>query len=343
MENIKLQTYKSEDGLYISYDNEHSSYCSTIKNSSYRINKKEKENFEDTHSKHWIFIPNEYGVQSVEKLIKGRPINYRYILKENIKTPDGVFLPKSLSNEEVGACYDEEEYEWYWNNKECSWYGFERFYERVCDYEEDTWENIEFSVKHLGDIKKIDADRIKDVKYKVQRTEWENEGTTIYSISDICTYDELDEMLYSDLILHNRPCKIDSGISYKIIRQYIKDNINPKEAEITSDYNFCLTVKKRVHIKPYVQNIEIKKSNGKSYAKPKFRTKNVTYHLEEIFNIAPKPYHNYNVIREFEGDCLEDLCENIKLYLEELMEVINTPVSLCECCGGMGHIIKKHE
>ena len=43
-----------------------------------------------------------------------------------------------------------------------------------------------------------------------------------------------------------RRCRLTSQESFDIIRWYIKRNIDPKAAEMTSDYDFCLTVKKLI-------------------------------------------------------------------------------------------------
>jgi hypothetical protein len=60
----------------------------------------------------------------------------------------------------------------------------------------------------------------------------------------------LERMLTPEFALHERPCSITSKQTYDIVRYYVKENIDPKQAEVTSDYDFCFTVKKKVAIKP---------------------------------------------------------------------------------------------
>jgi translation elongation factor EF-1alpha len=96
-------------------------------------------------------------------------------------------------------------------------------------------------------------------------------------------------------------------------------------------------VKKLVYIKPYIERKEIKKSNGRSYASPKFTTRSIETKEVEIFEMCPsKKYNNYTPIDGFKGDNITDLVENMKLFLEELMRVINQPVQECQHCGGLG-------
>lgn len=46
-----------------------------------------------------------------------------------------------------------------------------------------------------------------------------------------------------------------------MIRSYVKDNIDKKEqARVTSDYDFCFTVRKLIELKPYEIRSEVLKS-----------------------------------------------------------------------------------
>ena len=342
---LKLNTYKSKEGLFIAdtvfdYSGRRQTCWAT---DTYRFNGLTGKEIKYTHHKAWVFLLHQEELKTIEKRVSGKAINYRYEIKEDQKLPEGLDLPKVLSIEEVDACYDDEEYEWYWNNKECPWYGFERFYKRVYDMSPDTWEEIEFEVEHLGDITKTDAECIKDVKYEVYRTRWKHEGTVNLSLRDIATYKELDEMLYSDLVLHNRPCEIHPDIAFKIIRFHIEQNLDREQARIDSNYDFCFSVNKRINIKPYTFKTEVKKKNGGSYVKPRFNTKQISFKEEQIFNMAPRAYQKYNIIRGFKGKNLRELRDNIKDYLDQLMKTLNTPLNECECCKGFGVVLEKGE
>ena len=173
--------------------------------------------------------------------------------------------------------------------------------------------------------------------------DYSHKGTKEIDLSSVVRYDELEEMLTPEFLLCIRPCCLTSKQSYVIIRQYVKDNINSKMAVITSDYNFCFTVKKKINIKPLTQTWEEKKKNGKSYARPRVHSKKIEYTQKEVFEMTNNEdnYKGYTVIPGFKGASLADLAENIKLYLDELIHFINSPVSECEHCNGTGHIIEK--
>jgi hypothetical protein len=148
-------------------------------------------------------------------------------------------------------------------------------------------------------------------------------------------------MVVPEFCLHTQPCSLSRDQVYRIIRAYVQDNINPKAAKITSDYDFCFTVSKRVQIKPYVNRYEITKSNGKRYSPPRFTQKAVTETSLKIFEMAPNAYQNYPVIEPWKADNLQDLQDRMTSYLETLMAEINSEVSECSCCNGTGYIINK--
>jgi hypothetical protein len=121
----------------------------------------------------------------------------------------------------------------------------------------------------------------------------------------------------------------------------VKENINPKTAAVTSDYAFCFTVTRKIAVKPYETRVERKKANGSSYAVPKIKTYTHTHKPVELFEMthSESNYRGYTPIKGFTGENLQDLADNIKHYLDTLMEHINTPYAECEHCSGAGVIV----
>lgn len=167
-----------------------------------------------------------------------------------------------------------------------------------------------------------------------------------YDLSGLVTYSDLEQMLTPEFLLHERPCKLTSGQMYNIVRNWIKTNINPKCAEITSDYDFCFTVKRKLYHPPVEIKTEIKKQNGRSYATPKFNTRTKAYDSVQIFEMTwagyrgNGGYEGYTCIPDLEGSSLKDISERLKYYLETLMEEINKELDKCSCCKGHGYIVK---
>lgn len=174
---------------------------------------------------------------------------------------------------------------------------------------------------------------------------WPSTKFVEVDLSTIACYSDIERMLTPEFMLHTRPCELTSNQVYQIVRAYIKENINPRCAEITSDYNFCFTVKRKVHHAPIHNKTEIKKANGRSYAAPKFKHSTVSYKTVELFEMtnAEDKYKGYTIIQGWKADNLLDMQEQIKYYLDMLMEEINSEAVQCECCGGHGAIVKKIE
>lgn len=158
------------------------------------------------------------------------------------------------------------------------------------------------------------------------------------------TYGLIDKLTIDPVLLPERPCKLDSRQSYKLIRAHIKTNINPKYARVTSDYDFCFAVAKVIPLSepaPYQKNVA--KWNAR---KPKYVTDYRLNREVQIFECGPKDqygkvYNGYTACIEFSGSNYDDLQANIDSYLKELADKINEPICDCPYCKGTGVILEK--
>lgn len=327
---MNLQYYSTGNRLYVDIGKAHDSYSGLSDKNWYTINGKP---LNKTHSPFWYYVESDLDLESVERQQSPKAINHRYeIIDVAYVIPD--VAPAVLYDADVHNGVDD------------NWVGtkyaqYKQLYKRVHDMSEETYAPLEFTATKLGTItiEQVDVPLVQYTVYK--DPSWEHEGTKQLDLSSVAQYSDISQMLIEPLLIHNEPCSISSKVSYEIVRRYVKDNINPKCAEITSDYNFCFDVSKRIANKPYVHKTEIKKANGKSYATPKFRSKMVEYKTVPIFEMtnAVDRYSGYTPLAGFKGESLSDLAENVKLYLDTLMEYINLPVHECEHCKGTGTIV----
>ena len=335
---MNLEYYKSEKGIYVAREN--TNYLNRRDQiSQHREILINGITPEKTNHIAWLFIPNESELKSMSEKRTGEKHNYRWKLKD--ATPELVKneLPQEISTEDACEYYDDDDYEYYIGSK-CEHYGYSGFYSRVCDTKPDYFKEVDIKIKFLGEIKSNWVESPVDAKYSVWNSDYKSDGDSLTSISSIASFSELSSMMTPDLLLHNQPCSISSHQTYNIVRKHISDNIDPKWARITSDYDFCFTVKKKIAVKPITRSHEITKRNGRSYAKPKFKNSTTTHIESEIFEMthAQRNYSGYTPIIGFKGDDLQDLINNIEAYLAELMEYINEPLSQCPHCEGTGHI-----
>lgn len=259
----------------------------------------------------------------IQSLIKQYPINRRWELKD-----------KSLSDkfkevyqyEEVMVGYDVED----WFSAIKGLYDFKQ------DEQPDKLENIDFELDEI-----LEIEEYKDhngFKYKAAG-QWSHENYPTVTEKNV-KYDILTQVLTPPVLLYTQPCKLSRKESYDIVRKYIKENINNKVSEITSDYDFCFTVKKKILLaQPYSFQHDVNSSIfGKRKKKPKYETKYVDKKSLTVFEMCHEKYQSYTPIECFEGDNLDDLKSNIDSYLEELISVINKPLCECDKCNGSGVI-----
>jgi len=173
---------------------------------------------------------------------------------------------------------------------------------------------------------------------------WASEGKNWKITNQAVKVSLIDEITLPKILQQEVPCELSSEDSYSIIRTYIKDNIDPKVAKISSDYDFCLSVEKRI---PLSEKVEYRHDEnawsgmfGGRRKKPKFVTKYRTERTVKVYETAPlikgKAYDKYPATQPFRGINTEDLKQNIDIFLEALMEEINRPLKDCPTCKGQG-------
>lgn len=249
---------------------------------------------QSTYHSNWAEIlekPNR-----IQKLTDKKQTNYRYKLKDPSFKSDKV--PEEVPRDEV-AEYDSGYYEWAWKDE---YEHLESLYELVWDEIEPTWEDVEFECEYITlDLPELQPPPdFKDTVVKHQL---------------------IDCIRFPELSIHTRPASISAQQFYSIIRHHVKGHIDYDYAEITSDYNFCFTVKKRILLAK-----EEKLRKGRI----------VKYRDFIIFETAPKPYQKYPVLKGLVGKDEYDLKRQIDDYLKQLMEAINEPIKDCPQCQGRG-------
>ncbi len=337
---MKFEIYKTNIGLYLRnpWGASYNGYTGTPYISKYKIN---GQVFPDVVRGGCIFLEGLTSIDAVQKLVAPSRRHNGYELKPD--TPEALkgSLKPFYTVEEVGAKYNSSKEEYDYENVEfaavCGLYTFS--YEGVPEY----WADEPFEVVILGEYTVSNWQEPEKMEVRLyQKDMWHTEDKSA-NLADIVNYSMLEKALTPEFILHARPCFLTSEQVYKIVRAHIKDNIKASSAEITSDYDFCFTVKRKLHKKPISIRREITKRNGRSFATPKFKYLESTFDLVEIFEMTDNKhrYSKYTVIEGWEADNLEAMHAQVKFYLDALMEEINKEVSKCPSCDGTGHVWKK--
>lgn len=277
----------------------------------------------DTYYKNWYYI--EQYPTSIQKEMPGETINKRYELKDESLASDK--MPKVIPYEE------EDNY---------NWDLMDSLYSYKCDQAPSYLKDIPCDIQIICEIDNYNFPP--KLEYNaVHRVSWSDEK---YTITNAAVHHQmLDKIIFPAVLLHDRPCKFSSVQMYNITRQYILDHIDNSVAKVTSNYDFCFTVKKLIPlIEPETityQNIFARTKRERN----KIHTAIKKFEEKEIFEMThdQKRYDNYTVIPEMCANSEAELKEKVDAWLEGLMEIINKPLCQCPQCQGSGYVgeIKK--
>ena len=280
----------------------------------------------------WVFVTSD--PISIQQEKKQSPINHRFELID--KTMESDKIPFCFFREEC-AYYDDDVDYWKWKEK----------YEHLQSLYGETWDeqpniivDIPFSLNiilTLEELREHDS-----FGYTVQKTQYRQDGQRQITPSEV-QHQLIDRIIFPPLILPDRPCKLSSKQTYDIVRQHVKDNLNPQFAEITSDYKFCFTVKKKIRlVAPLSYQTDINALSQRK-RKPKYETRYRKDRLVEVFAMTNKEesYKGYTSIKGFQGNNQTDLKSKIDTFLLNLMDFLNEPLVDCGFCEGNG-VVKEN-
>lgn len=324
-DNLEIIAINASDGrYYISEKRTLNGYRSRL--SEFMIN---GESPLPTFENDWYCIKSE--PKQITKMIKQPNTNYRYELQD--KALMSSKLPEFIDREAVAV---EDGYDWVWNDDMSQ---YRSLYKEIFDTQPDREEVYNFEMEVILNVTEI-LNPVK-MSYKVPKTQYTNDGFTEINEKHV-VYQLADMVILPGIVLPQRPCSLTSRQTYKIVRQHIKDHIDPKLATITSDYDFCFAVSRRVKLAQIV-HYTVNVNQGSKRRRPKLVKKQRSERLESCFEMtySPENYKGYSSIKSFEADTQEQLKKNIDEYCEGLIKFINSPLVECTHCNGDGLIIPK--
>lgn len=274
-----------------------------------------------TLSSDWLEVRKE--PESIFRPVPDEKVNHRMVLKSEFLSGAG-FSGHTLGNMRPEIPRDEcmhySDCEWIWNKE---FQHLSSLYELKSDTVKKGPVAIEFECELFCEIPDLDG---------YSGMKWEVVGNNGYCITERnIKHRAIDSILYPEIMLQSCTSIISSDDLYKIVRFHIKQNIDQRYASITSDYDFCLTVKKGILEHEDYKLIRKKESN-KRPARNSKRTECT------IFEATPasRKYEGYTVLPRIQADTAKKLKRKIDKYLRELMTFINEPIVVCEHCNGMG-------
>jgi len=283
----------------------------------------------------WFFIEKEPINIKEEKTQPN--INYRYELKDKSMLSDKI--PLSFKRESVASPGEYTYSDWEWKEE----FGHLRsLYELKSDEQPKLMVPLEFTWNVILDLPIDEINEPVKMSYNILgKRDWQN---AIFNLEnkDI-QHQLLDRVIFPSIILHNTPANLTSKQSYDIVREYVREHIDGRYAKITSDYDFCFTVKKVLKIaKPYIKKIDTRLWGSKKRT-PTIKEVAVESREVEIFEMthSESKYSGYTVFSGFEASSEAELKMQIDAYLEDLMAKINEPLVECIHCNGKGVVLNE--
>ena len=272
----------------------------------------------ETYCKNWYYI-EEYP-SLIQRKQEGDIINKRYELGNN-----------SLASEKLPAVipYDKKD------DYDCN--VIDSLYLYKYDREPSYLEEVQYDIQVICEIENYNF----PPKINYTGIHKQNYSDCQYFITNAnVQHQMLDKMIFPEVLLHERPCKLTSKQMYDITRQYIIEHIDNSVAKITSNYDFCFEVRKLI---PLIEPETITYNNIFARTKRE-RNKILTtikkYEEKSIFSMTDDKaqYKGYPVIPELCANSETELKEKVDMWLEGLMELINKPLCQCPQCKGTGYL-----
>jgi hypothetical protein len=310
---LQIHMVKTDKGCFITD-------CTAISGYDWNYHQSKLENMffdgekpEPTFFANWVKI-KKYP-KTIQKLQTVPSINKRYELKdkelESNKLPL-IIKHENMENENILSLYEYKE-----------------------DMQNAILVDVDCDIQIIMEVENFEVPPV--INYKaIKRDSFSDK---VFNITNKNIQHQLfDKIIFPEVMLHTRPCSISSQQLYCLVRQHIKENIDTKVARITSDYDFCFAVKKII---PLIEPQTVSYQNILARTK-KERSKIVTKTFKEIeiFEMTHDQikYNNYTVINPIFANNETELKNKIDEFLNNLMEIINKPLQMCDKCGGSGYI-----
>lgn len=268
----------------------------------------------------WLTIP--HFPQRIERKVAGAIVNRRYEIRDaemvSVKFPAVIHEP--LPSE---MCYEDGDFL------------YSNLYEYKYDREPDHFEDVQIEWDLVIDVEDF------QMPPKIEFTgihKWNYETKPYVIKNDSIRHQTLDEMIFPEVLLHNRPCSFTSKTVYDITRQYVIEHIDHSVAKISSNYDFCFEVKKMIplHVPEKItyQNIfaRTKRERNKIHTTIKEYREHTVF---EMTNLVDR-YKGYTPIPSMFAENEAALEKKMNEWLTGLMAEINRPLCECPHCSGKG-------
>lgn len=284
------------------------------------------EHPEETHDHYWFFVKK--WPEEITRQPPAERTNYMMCLKAELLEESGFSgstLGKMRPEIPRDECMAYDDCEWIWKSE---FIHLSSLYELKYDEILPDPEVLEFECELYCEVP--DLSKYSGMSYGTVGN-W-NADYGKFKITDRhIRRRAIDKIIYPSVMLPSCTAILSSELFYKLIRFHIKQNVDYRYAKITSDYDFCFTVEKRIiECKDY--KLDQPKPSNQRNVRNMARSSCVIFEMTH----AGSKYKSYTVLPKIQAKNNTALKRKIDKYLRELMAYINEPITVCEHCDGSG-------
>lgn len=284
------------------------------------------KNPEPTFEPKWFKVASE--PTEIMRLIPSTKDNYRMELNAEFLEGSGFSgttlgkLSPSIPRDE---CMRKEDYDWVWKDTHKH---LSSLYTLKWDDVAHDPEPVEFELVLYCEIPNLEE--YAGMSYEVLGY-WEHSDAHQQITDRHIGRRAIDTIIYPSVLHPSCTATMSSDRLFEIIRFHIKQNIDYRYADITSDYKLGFTVQKRI----------VEAGNYDSLAKSDVNKPQISFKTNlnsTVFEMTPanKKDAGYTVLPSMSAKNNKALKRKIDKYLADLMTYINEPIILCPHCGGQG-------
>lgn len=336
---MKIQAYKTNVGTFFKIADAYYGNKDLINTGLVSINGTPVGEFRREPSG---WYKTDVELKQFEKRIPGKNIVSHYEIKDARLVNSN--MPEIIQIEDIQVGWDDDKDVWYGK-----YAGLQDYYTKHYKVILESTEIVEIEVEYFQELVIENYESPVDMSIKCLRdSDRYGSGVQVdLDLSKICIYADIERMLTPEFLLHERPCSLTSKQVYRIIRSHVLNNLDRSTVKVTSNYDFCFEVKKVVSTPAYTVKAEQLTNRGNSYKPPRFSNKKTDTKNESIFEMTwdgadkGKGYGDYTVIEGWDAPNFKALAYQVKMYLDDLMKVLNSPASECKECRGCGMIFQR--
>lgn len=326
---MKIIAVKTKKGYYIKKEVKRGTYCPHPHLSILLLDGATPKG---TFAENWCFVESPPKV--IERVVCQKDINHRFEMIDPTMASEKA--PLTLTRDE--ATYLDEDDDRMWRDKYAH---LTSLYKAASDKQPDTTESIEFEFEIVLELDEITQHEKIDFPATPRSWSCDIPSWRVVTTSSV-NPQWVDKMVFPDIVLPSRPCRLSSIDTYRIIRRHVQENIDGKYAVITSDHDFCFGVQRKIELTK-TEHFTVDVNLFMPRRRPKLEKRSRNHRQETIFQMTHDEdnYKGYTPVKGFRGDNHTDLKKKINSYLKALMEFINRPTKECPKCRGVGAIVSK--